>query len=103
MPAALVNEASFVYPLIKFGFIGEAVAGNHTLTGIRPEDKLIQVVVVLLALTEGTPNTLAFTFADLTSEFTISADNTLNNTGGTTLVDKFALVAYMDMPEELVP
>ncbi len=101
MPAAQTKVTKF--PDLVFGFIGEAVAGNHTLTGIRPEDALISVVGVKLTLGEAAPNTVAFTFVDLTSEFTISADNTLNNTGGTSLADTFCIVCYHNVPEELDP
>ncbi len=91
------------YPDFKFGFIGDAVAGNHTLTGIRSEDGLVAVVGVKLALSEAAPNTITWTFVDLTSEFTISADNTLENAGGTSLADTFCLVVYVDIPEAQSP
>lgn len=45
-------------------------AGNHTVTGIKVGDKIRTVMEVT-------------NHADLTDEFTVTADNTINNTGGT--------------------
>lgn len=103
MPASQVIQESLIWPRLRFGVIAEGAAGNHTVTGIRPEDKLIAVVGFTVVLSEGAPNTIAITAQDLTSEFTISADDTINNTGGTSLVDGWALVVYLDVPEELEP
>lgn len=50
--------------------VAGAAAGDVTVTGIKTTDKL-KAVIDLTAP------------ADLTSEFTISAANTINNTGGT--------------------
>lgn len=97
-------EKSLILPALKFAFIGDAAAGNFTVTGIRQADKLLAVVAATLVLTEGAPNTLAWTGnQNLTSEFSITAANTINNTGGTTLVDKLALVVYLDVPEAFDP
>jgi hypothetical protein len=81
---------------IKFATIAEGAAGNHTVTGISPEDTLLAVVGFTAVLSEGTPNTVAFTARNLTSEFSISAANTINNGGGTALTDGCALVVYLD-------
>lgn len=98
----LIEEVC-VLPALKYFVIAEGAAGDHTVTGIRPEDKLVAVIGVTLVLSEGAPNTIAFTAQNLTSEFTISADNTINNTGGTDLTDGFALVIYLDVPEAIEP
>lgn len=60
---------------------GVAAAGNLTVTGVKAGDRIVSVNVI--TLTEGTPNTLNAQSADLTSEFKVTADNTINNTGGT--------------------
>lgn len=65
--------------------ISGGAAGDHTVTGIKTTDKLISVI-------HWTPTTLVP--ADLTSEFTISAANTINNTGGTDTSGDFLLVYY---------
>lgn len=100
--ADVITEA-LILPSLRFGFIGDAAAGDHTLTGIRPEDKLVAVVGCTLTLSEGAPNTIAWTFSDLTSEFSITADDTVNNTGGTALTDMFCIVVYLDIPETIDP
>lgn len=96
----LIQE-SCILPGLKFAFVGEGAAGDFTVTGVATRDKLLKVLMVKLALGEAAPPTIAFTFADLTSEFTISAANTINNGGGTTLADAFALVVYLAIPEAL--
>ena len=59
-----------------------AVAGNQTVTGIKVDDRL----VLVQDLTNG--NT------DITSEFSITADNTINNTGGTSSAGHSVLVTW---------
>lgn len=81
---------------IKLGAIGEGSAGGFTLPGIKTEDVLLSVFAVTLVLGEATPNTIAFTTTDLTAEFTITADNSIDNTGGTDLTDMFAFVLWLD-------
>lgn len=62
---------------VKAGFIKQALiagggAGNHTVTGIKAGDELVSVL-----------HNTAGTLADLSSEFSVAADDTINNTGGT--------------------
>ena len=57
-----------------------AAAGNITVTGVLAADKIIGVSA--FALTEGTPNTFSG-ILNLASEFTVTAADTINNTGGT--------------------
>lgn len=61
-------------------------AGNLTVTGVKVGDRLVSV----LNLTDGT---------DLTSEFSVSAANTINNTGGTSSETKKVLVTYLAVSE----
>ena len=64
-----------------------ATAGNHVCTGVvLATDVLLQV----LAITHSAG--VASGVADLTSEFTISANDQINNTGGTTLANKLTIV-----------
>lgn len=60
-------------------WIAGGAAGNLACTGILADDYLIEVGG--FSLTEGTPNTT--TPRNLTAEFTISAADQINNTGGT--------------------
>ena len=61
-------------------------AGALTATGVKSSDKLL--LVQALTLDTGAPNAVA----DLTSEFSITADNTVNNTGGTATTGAFVAV-----------
>lgn len=58
-------------------------AGNHTVTGIATTDTLVSVI-----------HNTAGTLADLTSEFTISAADTINNSAGTDTTGDQLLVTY---------
>ncbi len=81
---------------LKMTAITEGAAGNHTVAGIATEDTLLAVVGCKLTLSEATPNTIAFSAANLTSEFTITAANTINNTGGTNLTDSAFFCLWLD-------
>ncbi len=61
-------------------------AGDHTITGIKTTDTLIAVQAI--AFTAGVPTAVT----GLLSEFTISADDTINNTGGTSTANMILLV-----------
>ena len=60
---------------LKVALVAGGVAGNHTVTGIALEDRLVAVLHVSTAASIATA-------ADSTGDFTISAANTINNTGG---------------------
>lgn len=70
----------------KAKIVAGAAAGNVTITGIDPNDRLI-----LVAKHSGVG-----VVTDLTSEFTISAANTINNTGGTSSAGGYLEVLYGD-------
>lgn len=81
-------------------------AGALTLTGIRKnKDYIVSVRGKKLTLTEGTPNTYVWVVADFTSEFSISADNTIDNTGGTATTGYVLSVAWYqnDLGEQSNP
>lgn len=61
------------------------------MTGIATADQLVLVLHLAGAGTAVTD------IADLTSEFTISAANTINNTGGTASSGGKLLVLYLDL------
>ena len=65
--------------------IAGAAAGDHTVTGIKTTDELVAVVHVDDTTHAGT---------DKTSEYTISAADTINNTGGTASTGAHVVVAY---------
>lgn len=66
-------------------------AGTLTLTGITTDDKLVKVYAV--AYDSGGD---ASSVADLTSEFSISAANTITNAGGTATTDRMLFVTWVD-------
>ena len=67
-----------------------AAAGNVTVVGgIKEGDKLLRVITAVI---DGSGHTTAV--ADLTSEFTITADNTINNTGGTSTANRLVTVQW---------
>lgn len=61
----------------KNAVISGGAAGNHTVTGITTADLLLSVLYYPISGGNVT------SVSDLTSEFTISALDTINNTGGT--------------------
>lgn len=85
-------------PRPKFRLVAGAAAGNITVTGIKLGDTLTGVTAVGLA--EGAPNTFTGHTEQL-SEFSITADNTINNTGGTSTAGKLVLVAWEARPAGL--
>lgn len=71
----------------QFTFFGVgAAAGAVTVAGVKAADKIL--LVESLAFAAGVPSAVV----DLTSEFTVTADNTVNNTGGTTTANMFVAV-----------
>lgn len=77
--------------IVKTGFIKQALiaggaAGDHTVSGIKVGDELVSV----LHYTAGAA------LADLTSEFSISAADTINNATGTATTGDQLLVTWLD-------
>lgn len=64
--------------------IGGGTAGDHTVTGIQAEDELVSVI----------HETSAGFQVDLTSEFTVASDNTINNDAGTDTSSDSLIVTY---------
>lgn len=82
---------------LKMAVISGGAAGDHTVTGIEYGDgKRSYLGDQLIGVLHYTPGA-ASTIADLTSEFTLTADNTINNTGGTATTGDTLIVFYVDM------
>lgn len=77
--------------LLKTAVVAGGAAGNFTVIGIAVGDKLVQVLYLAGAGTDVTD------VADLTSEFSVTATNTINNTGGTASTGGKLVVLYMDL------
>jgi hypothetical protein len=75
---------------LKTAVVAGAAAGNITVTGIATLDELVSVVHA----TAGGASDGDFT--DITSQFTITAANTINNTGGTATTGNKLIVIYRD-------
>lgn len=67
----------------RYRFVAGGAAGNITVTGIKTTDKLLDV-----RATDGT-------LQDISGEFSITAANTINNTGGTSTATKVLLVRWV--------
>lgn len=67
---------------IRSRTVAGAAAGDMTVTGILKGDFLLTVVTVSAA------------GANLASEFTVTADNTINNLGGTSTAGAVVLVEW---------
>ena len=78
--------------------IAGGTAGDHTVAGIKKNDELVGIVHVDIVLTDGTPNTRAWTINDLKSEFTVS-DGKINNVGGTNTTGGFLIVTWFAWTE----
>ena len=77
-------------PQTKQAVISGRAAGNHTVSGIATNDTLISVLHL-----KGASGRLTGA-ADLTSEFSITAANTINNTTGTATTSGVLVVSYLD-------
>lgn len=75
---------------IRQTIVGGGAAGNHTVTGIKTRDTLVSVLHV--DMTDASE-----TGANRTAEFTITADNTINNTGGTATTGGFLVVTWLSV------
>lgn len=79
---------------IKLSVLAGGNPGDYTLTGIAEDDALRSVIAVSYDV-DGD-----FAAADdLTDEFSISADDTINNVGGTTVADNAVFVLWVDVDE----
>lgn len=75
----------------KVSVVAGGAAGNFTLTGVAVGDELQSVIHVAGAGSDVTD------IADLTSEYSITAANTINNTGGTASTGGKLLVIWFDL------
>ncbi|MCQ4575412.1 MAG: hypothetical protein NOU37_09240 [Candidatus Brocadiales bacterium] len=85
-----IIEGAIPRDAVKVARAAGAAAGNHTVTGIKARDKLVSVLH--LDATDASE-----TLDDLTPEFSISAVDTINNTGGTDTSGGFLIVIYLSV------
>ena len=84
-----VIEGAIPRSAIRQAVVAGAAAGNITVTGIKTRDTLVSVLHMAGAGTAVTD------VANLVTEFTISAANTINNTGGTSSASGKLVVTYL--------
>jgi hypothetical protein len=90
-PALKVAKTALAGGFLKAAVVAGGAAGNFTVTGIAAADELVAVLYFAGAGTDVT------NVADLLSEFSISAANTINNTGGTASTGGKLVVLYLDL------
>ena len=86
---AAIDKAKLGTGIVKATIIAGGAAGDHTVSGIATGDNLVAVLHV--DFTDASE-----TGTDITGEFTISAADTINNTGGTDSTGGFLVVVYED-------
>lgn len=82
-----LNTTHFKGLPIGAALVDGAAAGDVTVTGIEAQDKLLAVYSLASAAD-------VLSTADLTDEFSISADDTINNTGGTSSANGALIVVW---------
>lgn len=82
-------QLNLALPIVKMKVVAGGAAGNFTVTGIKTTDSLVGVLRLVAAATTMTNVT------DLSSEFTITATNTINNTSGTATSSDKLLVFWV--------
>lgn len=90
MPSKPVLPTIRAVPYIKMMVVAGAAAGNLTCTGIKKDDQIISVV----AYSNPAAGVVPTGMVDLTSEFTATATDTINNTGGTSTANKVVIVIW---------
>jgi len=75
--------------MVKATVIAGGAAGDHTVTGISTSDSLVAVLYDDLA-------DAGESLTDITSEFSITAADTINNAGGTDTTGGALIVVYED-------
>jgi len=91
---AKFDDYTHIVPPIKMFMVAGGSAGSHTITGITTADKLLGVTSILP--TAAQLSTCVLTSDDITTECTISAADTIDNTGGTDTTGALLLVLYAD-------
>jgi len=92
-PGAFLSKSelkSLLAGAVKATIIAGGAAGDHTVTGIEVGDALRAVLFI-----DATDASEAYT--DLTAEFSITADDTINNAGGTATTGGGLVVVWEDL------
>lgn len=87
---AVFKVPSQVMGIPRTTLVAGGVPGNFTVTGIKQADKILFVGRFTTAAAIAS-------LSDLTSEFSITAANTINNTGGTGTANDMLFVNWLDL------
>lgn len=91
MGTANFNKFTHILPPLKITPVKGSTAGTFTVTGIATADKILSASKIEF----GTDGDI-YTVVDLTSEFSISAANTVTNASGTNSTDALLLILWAD-------
>jgi len=86
-----IIEGAIPRDAVTQAIVAGAAAGNITVTGIKTRDRLVSVLRAVGGGTDVTDVT------DLSSEFAITAADTINNTGGTATTGSKLIVTYLSV------
>lgn len=86
-----IIEGAIPRDAVRQAVVAGAAAGNVTVTGVKTRDRLVSVLRAVGGGTDVTDVT------NLTSEFTISAADTINNTGGTATTGSKLVVTWLSV------
>lgn len=84
-----IIEGAIPRNAIRQAVAAGGAAGNITVTGVKTRDSLVSVLRAVGGGTDVTDVT------DLTAEFTITAADTVNNTGGTATTGSKLIVTWL--------
>lgn len=87
-----LNMTHFKGVPIRSAVVDGGAAGDITVTGIEAQDEILSVYHI--SVTTNFTDTISLGSEDLTSEFSVSADDTINNTGGTSSASGLLLVVW---------
>lgn len=85
-----IIEGAIPRDAVKQTIVAGAAAGNVTVTGVKTRDALVSVLHLDF-------NDTGEIGADLTGEFTISAADTIDNTGGTASTGGFLIITWLSV------
>jgi len=91
---AKFDDYTHIVPPLKTFMLAGGSAGDHTITGITTADKLLGVWAIVP--TAAQLSTCVLTPDDITTECTISTDDTINNDSGTDTTGALLLINYAD-------
>lgn len=83
-----MSDTTHIGSPLNVALVDGAVAGNVTVAGIEAQDVLVSVTSLASA-------TDVLSTDDLTSEFSITADDTINNAAGTSSANGALLVVWL--------